>query len=80
MTSKKSSYQVIAQAETLLIYGIFLCLTGLLQIAVTVGHRYVVEKKNNNIYNISFVQFLFSSFTMTDIHLWYIYLPAAFVS
>jgi hypothetical protein len=77
MTSYKASYQVIAQAETLLIYGIFLFLTGLAQIGVTIGYQYIIEKNN---YNINFLNFLPKSFSMNDIHLWYIYPSAALVS
>ena len=80
MTSHMSSYQLVAQAETLLIYGIFLFLTGLAQVAVTIGHRYIIEKNTNNIDNMNFINFLPTSFTMTDIHLWYIYPSAALVS
>jgi hypothetical protein len=81
MTSHKSSYQVIAQTETLLIYGIFLFLTGLAQIGVTIGYQYINEKNNNNnIENINFFNFLPKSFSMNDIHLWYIYPSAALVS
>jgi len=80
MTSKKSSYQLIAQAETLLIYGIFLFLTGLAQIGITIGHQYVIEKNRNQLNNITFSTFLPKSLTMTDIHLWYIYPSALSVS
>ncbi len=80
MTSYKTSYQVIAQAETLLIYGIFLFLTGLAQIAVTIGYQYIIEKNNHNIPNINFLNFLPKSFSMNDIHLWFIYPSAALVS
>jgi hypothetical protein len=75
MTSHKSSYQIIAQAETLLIYGIFLFLTGLAQISVTIGHRYIIEKNDN----LTFASFFPTSITMIDIHLWYIYPSAATV-
>jgi hypothetical protein len=80
MTPHKSSYQLVAQAETLLIYGIFLFLTGLAQIGVTIGHRYIIEKNNTNIQNMNFLNFLPTSFTMTDIHLWFIYPSATLVS
>jgi len=80
MTSHKSSYQVIAQAETLLIYGIFLFLTGLAQVGVTISHRYIIEKNNNNIDNIKFIDFFPTSFTTTDVHLWYVYPSATVVS
>ncbi len=76
MTSQKSSYQIIAQAETLVIYGIFLFLTGLAQIGITIGHRYTIEKNSNRLDDITFATFIPKSFTMTDIHLWYIY-PSA---
>jgi len=80
MTSHKSSYQVIAQTETLLIYGIFLFLTGLAQIGVTIGYQYITEKNNNNIENIIFSNFLPKLFSINNIHLWYIYPSAALVS
>ncbi|CAF2720345.1 unnamed protein product [Rotaria sp. Silwood2] len=76
MTSHKSSYLVIAQAETLLIYGIFLFLTGLVQIGVTIGYRFIIEKNNNHNDNINFAHFFPTSFTMADIHIWYVY-PSA---
>jgi hypothetical protein len=77
MTSHKSSYQIIAQAETLLIYGIFLFLTGLAQMGVTIGYQYIIEKSPDNIH---FFTFIPKSFSMNDIHLWYIYPSAALVS
>jgi hypothetical protein len=80
MTSHKSSYQVIAQAETLLIYGIFLFLTGLTQIGVTIGYQYNYEKTYDKISNINFSDFLPKSFSFNDIHLWYIYPSATLVS
>jgi hypothetical protein len=75
MTSRKSSYQILAQAETLLIYGIFLFLTGLAQIGVTLGYQYVIEKNNINL-----SIFLPKSLSINEIHLWYIYPSAALVS
>ncbi|CAF0732893.1 unnamed protein product [Adineta steineri] len=79
MAPPKSSFQITAQAETLLIYGIFLFLTGLVQIAVTIGHRYIIEKSNHNFDDIKFINLLPLSFTMNDIHLWYIY-PSAILT
>ncbi|CAF0837629.1 unnamed protein product [Adineta steineri] len=79
MAPPKSSFQITAQAETLLIYGIFLFLTGLVQIAVTIGHRYIIEKSNHNFDDIKFINLLPISFTMNDIHLWYIY-PSAILA
>jgi hypothetical protein len=75
MTPSKSSYQILAQAETLLIYGIFLFLTGLAQIGVTIGYQYVIDKTS-----INFSIFLPKSFSINEIHLWYIYPSAALVS
>jgi hypothetical protein len=81
MTPRKSSYKFIAQAETLLIYGIFLFLIGLSQISVTISHRYIIEKSiHNNNDNINIYNLLPVTFTMKDIHLWYIYPSAALVS
>ncbi len=80
MTSRKSSYPFVAQAETLLIYGIFLFLTGLSQICVTISHRYIMEKTIHNNNNINILSFLPITFTMNNIHLWYIYPSAALVS
>jgi hypothetical protein len=80
MTPRKSSYQFIAQAETLLIYGIFLFLTGLAQICVTISHRYIIERTIHHNYNINILNLLPVAFTLTDIHLWYIYPSAAVVS
>jgi hypothetical protein len=77
MTPRKSSYGFIAQAETLLIYGIFLFLTGLTQIGVTISHRYIIEKSTHNI---NILTFLPTTFAMKDIHLWYIYPSATLVS
>jgi hypothetical protein len=79
MTLPKSSYQILAQAETLLIYGIFLLLTGVGQIAVTMGHRYVIER-DKNAGEIDLRQLLPTSFAIYDMHLWFIYLSAAWVS
>jgi len=81
MTSYKSSYQVIAQAETLLIYGIFLFLTGLGQIAVTITYQYVIAKTKSypKIDSITLANFLPQSFSVNDLHLWYIYPSAAWV-
>ncbi|UJR25610.1 hypothetical protein I4U23_006962 [Adineta vaga] len=82
MTSQKSSYQILAQAETLLIYGIFLFLTGLTQIAVTIGQRYAIEKNktnDNHIGSINFLNLLPTSFAINDIHLWFIY-PSAIIT
>ncbi|CAF0942813.1 unnamed protein product [Rotaria sordida] len=76
MTSHKSSYQVVAEAETLLIYGIFLFLTGLVQIGVAIGHRFIIEKHNNHNDNINFAHFFPTSFPMAEIHIWYVY-PSA---
>lgn len=80
MTSHKPPYQTIAEAETLLIYGIFLFVTGLAQIGVTVGYRYITEKSNNNIETVNFSQFLATSFNLTDIHFWFVYPSASLVS
>jgi hypothetical protein len=80
MTPRKSSYPFIAQAETLLIYGIFLFLTGLAQICVTISHRYVIERTIHNNHNINILNLLPVKLTLTDIHLWYIYPSAALVS
>lgn len=80
MTSHKSSYQIIAQAETLLIYGIFLFLTGLAQIGVTIGYQYIVDKNHHNISTINLSTFLPKSYSLNDIHLWYIYPSASTVS
>jgi hypothetical protein len=79
MTSRKS-YEFIAQAETLLIYGIFLFLTGFAQIGVTIGHRYVLEQSMNPVNPMAIANFLPTSFVMIDLHLWYIYPSAAMVS
>jgi hypothetical protein len=80
MPPRKSSYPFVAQAETLLIYGIFLFLTGLSQICITISHRYIIEKTIHNNDNINILNFLPVTFTMNDIHLWYIYPSAALVS
>jgi hypothetical protein len=80
MTPRKSSYTFIAQAETLLIYGIFLFLTGLAQICVTISHRYIIERTIHNNHNIHIFNLLPIAFTRTDIHLWYIYPSATLVS
>jgi hypothetical protein len=80
MTTHKSTYQFVAQAETLLIYGIFLFLTGLAQIGVTIAHRYITVQANTRADPFALVNFLPTSFTMTDLHLWYIYPSAAWVS
>ena len=80
MTPRKSAYPFLAQAETLLIYGIFLFLTGLAQIAVTISHRYIVERTIHNNQNIHLLQLLPVKFTLNDIHLWYIYPSATLVS
>ena len=80
MSPPKSSYQLIAQAETLLIYGIFLFLTGLAQIAVTIGYRYIADKSDPNIERIHLTTFLPQSFSINEIHLWYIYPSAGLVS
>jgi len=80
MTPRKSSYTFVAQAEALLIYGIFLFLTGLAQICVTISHRYITEKTIRHNNNINILNFLPATFTMTDIHLWYIYPSATIVS
>lgn len=80
MTSYKSSYQIIAQAETLLIYGIFLFLTGLAQIGVTIGYQYIIDKNHYNTSKINLSTFLPKSYSLNDIHLWYIYPSAASVS
>ncbi|CAF1007211.1 unnamed protein product [Adineta ricciae] len=77
MTSQKSTYQIFAQAETLLIYGIFLFLTGLTQIAVTIGQRYVIERNKQNGTHINFLNLFPASYSINDIHLWFIY-PSAF--
>lgn len=80
MTLRKSSYPFIAQAETLLIYGIFLFLTGLAQIGVTLSHRYIIERNIHPNENINILQLLPMKFTWKDIHLWYIYPSATLVS
>jgi hypothetical protein len=80
MTPRKSSYLFIAQAETLLIYGIFLFLTGLTQICVTISHRYIVERTLHNNEHINILSLLPTKLTRTDIHLWYIYPSAGLVS
>lgn len=80
MTLSKSSYPFIAQAETLLIYGIFLFLTGLSQICITISHRYIIERTIHQNNNINILNFFPNKFTLHDIHLWYIYPSAAFVS
>lgn len=80
MTPRKISYPFIAQAETLLIYGIFLFLTGLSQICVTIGHRYIVTKSAHRNDNINIRHFLPVTFSWADIHLWYIYPSATLVS
>ncbi|CAF3334435.1 unnamed protein product [Rotaria socialis] len=77
MASHKSSYQVIAEAETLLIYGIFLFLTGLVQLGVTMSHRFIIEKNNNKNDSINFFYFFPASLAMNDIHLWFVYPSAA---
>ncbi|CAF3169844.1 unnamed protein product [Rotaria socialis] len=76
MTPRKSSYPFVAQAETLLIYGIFLFLTGLAQICVTISHRYIIARNNHHNDNINILSFLPVTFTLVDMHLWYIY-PSA---
>ncbi len=80
MTPRKSAYPFLAQVETLLIYGIFLFLTGLAQICVTISHRYIIEKTIHNNHNINILRLLPVTFTIADIHLWYIYPSATFVS
>ena len=80
MTPRKSSYPLIAQAETLLIYGIFLLLTGLAQICVTLSHRYIIERTIHKNNNINLLNLLPVTLTLTDIHLWYIYPSAVLVS
>lgn len=80
MTSHKATYQFVAQAETLLIYGIFLLLTGLAQIGVTMGHRYLITQTTNQGHQLTIDRFLPTSLTMADLHLWYIYPSAALVS
>lgn len=79
MTSRKSSHQVIAEAETLLIYGIFLFLTGVAQIGVTMSHRFIIERSNNKNERINIFHFFPSSFDMNDIHIWYVYPSAILV-
>lgn len=79
MASTKSSYPIIAQAETLLIYGIFLFLTGLAQIGVSLGYHYVIEKSKNNDEHFNFITFLPQAFSIDEIHLWYLYPSAALV-
>ncbi|CAF0848323.1 unnamed protein product [Rotaria sp. Silwood1] len=76
MTPRKFSYPFVAQAETLLIYGIFLFLTGLAQICVTISHRYIIARTIHHNNNINILSFLPVTFTLADIHLWYIY-PSA---
>ncbi|CAF4357203.1 unnamed protein product, partial [Rotaria sp. Silwood2] len=76
MTPRKFSYPFVAQAETLLIYGIFLLLTGLAQICVTISHRYIIARTIHHNNNINILSFLPVTFTLADIHLWYIY-PSA---
>ena len=80
MTPRKSSYPFVAQSETLLIYGIFLFLTGLTQICVTISHRYIIERTLYNNNNINILNLFPTKFTKIDIHLWYIYPSAALVS
>ncbi|CAF0786383.1 unnamed protein product [Adineta ricciae] len=79
MTPRKSSHAFVAQAETLLIYGIFLFLTGLAQICITISHRYITEKTIHQNKNINLHSFLPTAFTINDIHLWYIY-PSATIT
>lgn len=79
MASTKSFYPIIAQAETLLIYGIFLFLTGLAQIGVTFGYQYVIERSKHNDEQFDLVMLIPQSFTINEIHLWYIYPSAALV-
>lgn len=79
MASTKSSYPIIAQAETLLIYGIFLFLTGLAQIGVSLGYHYVTEKNKHPDEQFNFIMFLPQAFSIDEIHLWYLYPSAALV-
>ena len=79
MTSPKATYEFMAQAETLLIYGIFLLLTGLAQIGVTISHRFLITQSTNPVHPLTVAHFLPTSFTLVDLHLWYIYPSAALV-
>ena len=76
----KPSYPLIAQAETLLIYGIFLFLTGLAQIGVTISHRYILEKSIDQHGGVRLRQFFPTVWTGKEIHLWFVYPSAALVS
>jgi hypothetical protein len=76
----KPTYPLAAQAETLLIYGIFLFLTGLAQIGVTISHRYILEKTVHQHGDVYLRQFFPAAWTFKEIHLWFIYPSAALVS
>lgn len=80
MIVEKFNYEFIAQAETLLIYGIFLFLTGLAQIGVTIGHRYIAEQTTNQTNSITITSLFDDFFTVNNIHQWYIFPSAALVS
>jgi len=80
MTPRKYSYTFLAQAETLLIYGIFLFLTGLAQICVTITHRYIIERTIQHNENIQIRNLFPIKFTKDDIHIWFIYPSSALVS
>lgn len=77
MTPRKYSYTFLAQAETLLIYGIFLFLTGLSQICVTITHRYIIERTIHRNENIHIRNLFPIKLTKDDIHLWFIYPSSA---
>ena len=76
----KPAYSLTAQAETLLIYGIFLFLTGLAQIGVTISHRYVLEKSVHQHGDVHLHQFFPVAWTFKEMHIWFIYPSAALVS
>jgi hypothetical protein len=79
-TPPMSTYEFVAQAETLLIYGIFLFLTGLAQIGVTLSHRYILLQSTKNVDQFTLSTFLPTSLSIADLHLWYIYPSAAMVN
>lgn len=76
----KPAYPLTAQAETLLIYGIFLFLTGLAQIGVTISHRYILEKTVRQHDDVHLHQFFPTVWTFKEMHVWFIYPSAALVS
>ena len=79
-TPPMSTYEFVAQAETLLIYGIFLFLTGLAQLAVTLIDRYILLHSSKNVNQFTLLNFLPTSLSVVDLHLWYIYPSAAMVN